>query len=111
MERCAFCAIARAAGEKTPVCTAGVNFYALGPAQAPWWKGLLAVLRACLALMEQRLTEHKLAQARPEVVIRPTLPPDVGTLTGFGKAAEIIAAGEAAARAALPQIELLLPQQ
>jgi NTE family protein len=75
------------------------------------WKGLLAVLRACLALMEQRLTEHKLAQARPEVVIRPTLPPDVGTLTGFGKAAEIIAAGEAAARAALPQIELLLPQQ
>jgi hypothetical protein len=35
MERCAFCAIARAAGEKTPVCTAGVNFYALGPAQAP----------------------------------------------------------------------------
>ena len=75
------------------------------------WKGLLAVLRACLALMEQHLTEHKLAQARPEVVIRPTLPPEVGTLTGFGRAAQIIAAGEAAARAALPQIELLLPQQ
>lgn len=69
------------------------------------WKGILVTLQACFGVMQQRLAEYKMAQARPEVVIRPVLPKGVTTLVGFGRAAEIIAAGEAAARAALPEIK------
>ncbi len=55
--------------------------------------------------MQQRLTDYRIAGTCPEVVIRPALPAGVATLTGFGMAADIIAAGEAAATAALPEIE------
>jgi len=47
---------------------------------------------------------RRVEEAGPELIIRPLLPPEVTTLAGFGRAAEIIAAGEEAARQALPKI-------
>ena len=68
------------------------------------WALIVETLRACLALMECRLTEHKLAQAPPEVLIKPALSKSVTILGSFNRPEEIIAAGEAAATTALPQI-------
>jgi len=47
---------------------------------------------------------RRVEEAGPELIIRPVIPLEVTTLAGFGRAAEIIAAGEEAARQALPQI-------
>lgn len=69
------------------------------------WRATLTTLRTCLVVMQQHLTEEKIALARPEVVIRPVMPKGVTILVGFNRAEEIIAAGETAAEAALPEIE------
>lgn len=53
------------------------------------------------------LTERRLDEASPEVVVRPTLPNDVTLLFGFTRAEELIAAGEEAARQLLPHLRLL----
>ena len=58
-------------------------------------------------LMVSELTEAKLARAKPDLVLRPELPPEVTILTGFSRAAELMAAGEAAAEAALPRLREL----
>ena len=55
-------------------------------------------------IMIRALTETRLRQAQPEVIIHPPLPSDITFFTGFTHAEEIIAAGEKAAREALPQI-------
>jgi NTE family protein len=55
-------------------------------------------------IMIAELTEYRLKCCPAEVVIRPDLPIDVGLLNGFEQAPRLIAAGEAAAEAALPQI-------
>ncbi len=68
------------------------------------WALMVETLRACLALMVCRLTEHKLAQAPPEVLIKPALSKSVTVLGSFNHPEEIIAAGEAAAMADLSQI-------
>ncbi len=53
------------------------------------------------------LTEANMRQAKPELILRPKILPGITTITGFRHAAEIIAAGENAAREALPQIRQL----
>ncbi len=50
----------------------------------------------------------KLRETKPDVLIKPNLPVYIDLLIGFENAAEAIAAGEAAAEAALPQIRGLL---
>jgi NTE family protein len=55
-------------------------------------------------IMIRALTEIRLRQARPEVIIHPPLPSDITFFTGFTRAEELITAGEEAAREALPQI-------
>lgn len=54
------------------------------------------------------ISRHRLAEAHPEVIIRPAIPSDVTVLTGFPCAAEIIATGQEAAQEALPHIRALL---
>jgi NTE family protein len=60
------------------------------------WQAELIMIRA--------LSETKLDQARPEVIIHPPIPPDITFFTGFTRAEELITIGEQATREALPQI-------
>jgi len=66
------------------------------------------VLWRSLGVMMAEISRRRLAEAHPEVIIRPAIPPDVTVLTGFPRAAEVIAAGEEAAQEALPYIRSLL---
>ena len=66
------------------------------------------ILWRSLGVMMAEIGRRRLAEAHPEVIIQPAIPPDVTVLTGFPRAAEIIAAGEEAAQEALPRIRALL---
>jgi NTE family protein len=66
------------------------------------------VLYRSLGVMMAEIQRRRLAEAQPEVLITPALPAGVTVLTGFRRAAEIIAVGEEAARQALPRILDLL---
>jgi NTE family protein len=61
------------------------------------------------AIMMQEIVRHRLALSPPEVLIMPPVPPDVTTFS-FNRVAEMIEIGEAAAREALPEIELAQEQ-
>lgn len=63
------------------------------------------------AIMNAYITRAKLAKAKTDLVIRPVLPAQITTLTGFKNITEIIEAGQSAAEEALPEIrELLKPR-
>ena len=64
-----------------------------------------------LMIMIAALTESRLREYPPDLLIRPTMTEGITLLTGFNQAADIIAAGEAAAVAALPAIRELLGQE
>jgi NTE family protein len=67
------------------------------------------IFRVCaqsVAIMENRINELHLRQNPHDLIIRPPL--DGITLLEFYRAEEVIAAGEASAKAALPEIEYLL---
>lgn len=64
----------------------------------------LEILYQSLNIMMEHLVYHKLREASPEVTIVADLPPGITPLRGFARCGEAIAAGEAAARAALPHI-------
>jgi NTE family protein len=55
-------------------------------------------------IMISALTEHRLKETKPEVIIRPQLPTDMDIFIGFDRPAEAIAAGEQATEAAMGQI-------
>jgi NTE family protein len=59
-------------------------------------------------LMAHEMTKIRLQERPPDVLIRPSIPADVGIFTGFLRADEIIEAGEDAARRALPDIRAAL---
>jgi NTE family protein len=59
-------------------------------------------------VMIAALTEFRLKEAQPEVIIRPDLPVDLDLLTSFDRAQEAIDCGVRAAEAAMPQIRALL---
>jgi NTE family protein len=69
---------------------------------------IIETLRRTVGIMEGWITTQKLAQARPEVLIRPLVDNDITLFTGFHQAAECIAAGEEAAAAAVPTIRAAL---
>ena len=54
-----------------------------------------------------RLTEYRLKEAPPDLMIRPDVPKDIDILFGFEQAAQAIAAGEQAAEKMLDVIRLL----
>ena len=61
-----------------------------------------------LMIMLAAITDAQFRRFPPDLLIRPELPAEVTLLSGFNRATEIIAAGEAAAEAALPEIRALL---
>ncbi|MDY6876781.1 MAG: patatin-like phospholipase family protein [Chloroflexota bacterium] len=72
--------------------------------------GTAEVMWRSLEVMRAEIGRRRLAEAQPEVIIRPAIPPDVTVLTGFPRAAEIIATGEQAALEALPHIHQMLQE-
>ena len=69
---------------------------------------ILDTLRQTVNIMESRLASYKLAEAHPEMLIRPALGEGITILGGFGRATEVIAAGEEAAAPAVPVIRAAL---
>ncbi len=69
---------------------------------------VIETLRRTVGIMEGRITAQKLAEARPEVLIKPALSEDIGLLAGFNRVAECIATGEGAAAAAVLTIRAAL---
>ena len=61
-------------------------------------------------IMISEMTEYRLRRNPPDLVIRPEISTQVSLLTGFELAHEVIAAGEAAAVAALPELRRLINQ-
>jgi NTE family protein len=59
-------------------------------------------------IMVSALTEARLKQAKPDLILRPDIPKGVTSLFGFSRTADIIAAGEAATDAALPRLHQLV---
>ncbi|MCS7177670.1 MAG: patatin-like phospholipase family protein [Anaerolineae bacterium] len=66
------------------------------------------ILWRSLGVMMRDMNRRNLEEARPDLLIRPAIPPGVTVLTGLARAAEVIAAGEEAARAALPRLRELM---
>jgi predicted acylesterase/phospholipase RssA len=54
--------------------------------------------------MVSELVEHRMAEAPPDVVLRPKLPDDITVLTGFSRGDEAIRVGVEAAEASLDRI-------
>lgn len=109
--------VARTLGE-APVVAVDVlpSFSENWPGQPPSETGLqfgfvpggLQDVYSTLMIMIAALTEYRLALYPPDLLLRPILPGDVGLLVGFHRADELIAAGERAAEAVLPQIYALM---
>jgi NTE family protein len=86
------------------------------PYEAPEGNGRLALpqvlhmvtsLRRVASIMSHQMTDYRLAQAQPDLVLRPRLDLDITLLGGFPRAREVVAAGEAAAEAVLPRLQAL----
>ncbi|HID88517.1 MAG TPA: hypothetical protein EYP52_02220, partial [Anaerolineae bacterium] len=69
---------------------------------------LMEVLWRSVMVMQQEANRRSLEAAKPDVLIRPPIPAGVMVLGGFGRATEVIRAGEVAAQEALPRIRRLL---
>ena len=65
---------------------------------------IIETLQRSLGIMESWVWNRRLADARPDVVIRPEASKNTSTLLGFHRAAEIIAAGEVATATSLPRL-------
>jgi NTE family protein len=61
-----------------------------------------------IMIMIAALTDSRLREYPPDLLIRPEIPASITLMSGFGRATEIIAAGEVAAEEALPAIRALL---
>lgn len=61
-----------------------------------------------VAILTRARTQDKLQANKPEILIHPHLPHNIGAFSSFTRAAEIIAAGEQAALQALPELNALL---
>ncbi len=57
------------------------------------------------SIMVRELTRLRLAEAKPEFLLVPNIPPTIGSLHGLEQAGAAIEAGAAAARAILPQLK------
>ena len=69
---------------------------------------IMEVLWRSLQVLTRASQRRILAEAPPDLLIRPVLPVGVTVLTGLSRAAETIAAGERATREALPALGELL---
>lgn len=77
------------------------------PALAQSWAMINDVWRSQTILMAA-VTDYRLRDAAPDVIIRPALPDGVSTLRGIQQLAEIVASGERAGAAAVPRLRAAL---
>lgn len=61
-----------------------------------------------ITVMSNAIMHYRLEQDPPDVLIQPQIPADVGILTGFTHAREVIDSGAGAMEAALPSLERVL---
>ena len=64
-----------------------------------------------IMIMIAALTDSRLREYPPDLLIRPEIPASITLMSGFGRATEIIDAGEVAAEEALPAIRALLAER
>ncbi|MEZ4541276.1 MAG: patatin-like phospholipase family protein [Chloroflexota bacterium] len=76
--------------------------------QLPFGPSSFTELYNVVMIMLAALTDSRLSEYRPDLIIRPELPAGITLMSGFSRAEEIIAAGETAAEDALPAIRALL---
>ena len=77
--------------------------------ELPNWAGQITNdARRALSIVLKRLYDSKMEQSPPDVLINLNGRLSVSALTGYTRAAETIAAGEAAAEEALPQIQQVI---
>ena len=85
----------------------------LPPYEVPEGNGRLALpevlqmmtsLRRVVSIMAHQMADYRLAQAQPDLVLRPRLDLGITLLGGFPRAREVVAAGEAAAEEAVPRL-------
>lgn len=62
-------------------------------------------------IMIAKLTEGRLKLNPPDILLRPAIPSDITLFSGFTRAQEVIAIGEACARKALPEIHERIAEQ
>lgn len=94
------------------VLAVDVSFAALvgrsaDPATSAGWPMINDVWRSQTILM-RAVTNYRLRDAAPDVLIRPSLPAGVTTLRGMQQLAEIVASGERAGAAAVPRLRAAL---
>ncbi len=89
----------------------GLDFYDVDlvdePVTPPPYRIAHNVWRA-QSVSSRVLVDQRLAAARPEVILHPSIPSEVSAFTGFNRAPDIIAAGEACVALALPRIRRLV---
>lgn len=68
----------------------------------------LAVLDDAMGTFTMAATERKLREFPPDLLIRPMAPQGINLLAGYHRVAELVAGGERAAEAALPQMRACL---
>ena len=87
------------------------------PFEAPESEGRLPVpeilqmmtpVRRVMSIMVHQIAEQRLAQAQPDMVICPRMDLGITLLSGFARAPEAIAAGEAAAEEAMPHLRRIV---
>ena len=76
--------------------------------QLPFGPSSFTELYNVVMIMLAALTDSRLSEYRPDLIIRPEIPAGITLMSGFSRAEEIIAAGETAAEDALPAIRALL---
>lgn len=60
---------------------------------------------SAISIMSTTITQYRLKETPPDVLIRPPIPSAIGILTGFTHAEEVIQYGQQAAEQALPMLE------
>jgi NTE family protein len=76
-----------------------IQSHGLPPQFSNLWHVVLVMMSA--------LTEYRLKETPPDLMIRPDVPKDIDILFGFEQAAQAISAGEQAAKISLNDIRLL----
>jgi NTE family protein len=88
----------------------GLDFYDVdlvdNPATSPTYRIAHNAWRA-QSLSSRVLVDQRLAAAHPDIILHPSIPSEVSAFTGFNRARDIIAAGEACVALALPRIKRL----
>ncbi len=103
--------VAREMGAEVVIAVnVGLDFYDIEQVDAPSTsvasRIALNAIRA-QSLATEELIRYRLKKARPEIVLHPHIASDISTFGGFSRAAEIIDAGEAAARKGIAKIRRL----